>query len=115
MNDHEDTNSSKESFREQTGKIAKVAKKIVQEWAHEFISFITSEANERCHQEKWKTNNREDTLFVISTFGFDDYIEPLKLYFQKFREAIKEEKGISGIVITTDGLSEEPTEEVFTN
>uniref|UniRef100_A0A4X2KCS9 Nuclear transcription factor Y subunit beta n=1 Tax=Vombatus ursinus TaxID=29139 RepID=A0A4X2KCS9_VOMUR len=132
MNDHEDTNGSKESFREQdiylpianvarimknaipqTGKIAKDAKECVQECVSEFISFITSEASERCHQEKRKTINGEDILFAMSTLGFDSYVEPLKLYLQKFREAMKGEKGIGGAVTTTDGLSEELTEEAF--
>lgn len=40
-------------------------------------------------------------------------VEPLKLYLQKFREAMKGEKGIGGAVSATDGLSEELTEEAF--
>uniref|UniRef100_A0A8C1VEH5 Nuclear transcription factor Y subunit beta n=1 Tax=Cyprinus carpio TaxID=7962 RepID=A0A8C1VEH5_CYPCA len=71
FNDHDDGNGSKDHFREQdiylpianvarimknaipqTGKIAKDAKECVQECVSEFISFITSEASERCHQEK---------------------------------------------------------------
>ena len=66
--------------------IAKDAKECVQECVSEFISFITSEASERCHQEKRKTINGEDILFAKSTLGFDSYVEPLKLYLQKFRE-----------------------------
>lgn len=58
----------------------------MQECVSEFISFITSEASERCHQEKRKTINGEDILFAMSTLGFDMYVEPLKLYLQKFRE-----------------------------
>nr|ACI67939.1 Nuclear transcription factor Y subunit beta [Salmo salar] len=69
LNDHDD-GGMKENFREQdiylpianvarimkngipqTGKIAKDAKECVQECVSEFISFITSEASERCHQE----------------------------------------------------------------
>uniref|UniRef100_A0A3Q3GIN4 Nuclear transcription factor Y subunit beta n=1 Tax=Labrus bergylta TaxID=56723 RepID=A0A3Q3GIN4_9LABR len=80
----------------QTGKIAKDAKECVQECVSEFISFITSEASERCHQEKRKTINGEDILFAMSTLGFDMYVEPLKLYLQKFREAMKGEKGSPG-------------------
>lgn len=95
--------------------IAKDAKECVQECVSEFISFITSEASERCHQEKRKTINGEDILFAMSTLGFDSYVEPLKLYLQKFREAMKGEKGIGGAVSATDGLSEELTEEAFTN
>lgn len=68
--------------------IAKDAKECVQECVSEFISFITSEASERCHQEKRKTINGEDILFAMSTLGFDMYVEPLKLYLQKFREVM---------------------------
>lgn len=71
-----------------TPKIAKDAKECVQECVSEFISFITSEASERCHQEKRKTINGEDILFAMSTLGFDMYVEPLKLYLQKFREVL---------------------------
>ncbi|XP_070193190.1 uncharacterized protein [Littorina saxatilis] len=70
----------------QSGKIAKDAKECVQECVSEFISFITSEASERCHQEKRKTINGEDILFAMSTLGFDNYVEPLKLHLQKYRE-----------------------------
>lgn len=69
-----------------SAQIAKDAKECVQECVSEFISFITSEASERCHQEKRKTINGEDILFAMSTLGFDMYVEPLKLYLQKFRE-----------------------------
>lgn len=71
-----------------TPKIAKDAKECVQECVSEFISFITSEASERCHQEKRKTINGEDILFAMSTLGFDMYVEPLKHYLQKFREVL---------------------------
>lgn len=43
-------------------------------------------ASDRCHQEKRKTINGEDILFAMSTLGFDNYVEPLKLYLQKYRE-----------------------------
>ncbi|KAL0154994.1 hypothetical protein M9458_049257, partial [Cirrhinus mrigala] len=85
--------------------IAKDAKECVQD-------FITSEASERCHQEKRKTINGEDILFAMSTLGFDMYVEPLKLYLQKFREAMKGEKGISAVTVT-EGMGEELTDEAF--
>ncbi|CAG2182835.1 unnamed protein product, partial [Oppiella nova] len=69
-----------------SGKIAKDAKECVQECVSEFVSFITSEASDRCHQEKRKTINGEDILFAMSTLGFDNYVDPLKLYLQKYRE-----------------------------
>lgn len=66
--------------------IAKDARECVQECVSEFISFITSEASDRCHMEKRKTINGEDILVAMSTLGFDNYVEPLKLYLQKYRE-----------------------------
>lgn len=54
----------------------------------EFISFITSEASDRCHMEKRKTINGEDILVAMSSLGFDNYVEPLKIYLQKYREVI---------------------------
>ncbi|XP_071817800.1 uncharacterized protein [Apostichopus japonicus] len=77
-----------------SGKISKEAKECVQECVSEFISFITSEASERCHQEKRKTINGEDILYAMSTLGFDPYVEPLKIYLQKYRECIKGDKNM---------------------
>lgn len=76
-----------------SGKIAKDAKECVQECVSEFVSFITSEASDRCHQEKRKTINGEDILFAMSALGFDNYVPPLKLYLNKYRDALKGEKG----------------------
>ena len=55
------------------GKIAKDAKECVQECVSEFISFITSEAAERCLLEKRKTINGEDILSSIQVLGFEGY------------------------------------------
>lgn len=71
------------------GKIAKDARECVQECVSEFISFITSEASERCANEKRKTMNGEDILWAMTNLGFDNYIEPLKLFLQKYRDASK--------------------------
>mmetsp|Transcript_6718 Transcript_6718/g.16712 ORF Transcript_6718/g.16712 Transcript_6718/m.16712 type:complete len:175 (-) Transcript_6718:833-1357(-) len=68
-------------------KIAKDAKETVQECVSEFISFITSEASDKCQREKRKTINGDDLLWAMTTLGFEDYIEPLKLYLQKFRQS----------------------------
>ena len=53
---------------------------------HYFTSFY------RCQAEKRKTINGEDILFAMSTLGLDNYVEPLKLYLQKYRESMKGEK-----------------------
>ncbi|PRW57251.1 Nuclear transcription factor Y subunit B-3 [Chlorella sorokiniana] len=70
-------------------KIAKDAKETVQECLSEFVSFITSEASDKCQREKRKTVNGDDLIWAMTTLGFDDYIEPLKAYLAKFREAEK--------------------------
>nr|XP_024369221.1 nuclear transcription factor Y subunit B-like isoform X1 [Physcomitrium patens] len=67
-------------------KIAKDAKETVQECVSEFISFITSEASDKCQREKRKTINGDDLLWAMSTLGFEDYVEPLKVYLHKYRE-----------------------------
>lgn len=95
-----------------TGKIAKDARECVQECVSEFISFITSEASNRCHEEKRKTINGEDILFAMSTLGFDNYVEPLKLYLQRYREAIKGEKSLNSGQ-SADGSLEELGEDSF--
>merc|ERR1719336_1675610 len=83
-----------------SGKVAKEARECVQECVSEFISFITSEASERCQAEKRKTINGEDILFAMSTLGFDNYVEPLKLYLQKYREAMKGERQLESELTT---------------
>ena len=40
----------------------------------------------------------------MSTLGFDNYVEPLKLYLQKYREAMKGDKGQSGEGTFEDGV-----------
>ena len=69
-----------------TAKIAKDAKECVQECVSEFISFITSEAAEKCQLEKRKTIGGEDILHAMSTLGFDNYAETLKIHLAKLRQ-----------------------------
>ncbi|KAJ7945215.1 Nuclear transcription factor Y subunit B [Quillaja saponaria] len=68
------------------GKISKDAKETVQECVSEFISFVTGEASDKCQREKRKTINGDDIIWAITTLGFEDYVEPLKAYLQKYRE-----------------------------
>ncbi|KAK8912373.1 Transcriptional activator HAP3 [Metarhizium anisopliae] len=67
-------------------KIAKEAKECMQECVSEFISFISSEASEKCQQEKRKTVNGEDILFAMTSLGFENYAEALKVYLAKYHE-----------------------------
>lgn len=75
------------------GKIAKDAKETVQECVSEFISFVTSEASDKCQREKRKTINGDDLLWAMATLGFEDYIEPLKVYLTRYREMEGDTKG----------------------
>ncbi|CAN1142903.1 Nuclear transcription factor Y subunit B-8 [Linum perenne] len=75
------------------GKIAKDSKETVQECVSEFISFITSEASDKCQREKRKTINGDDLLWAMATLGFEDYIDPLKVYLTRYREVQGDTKG----------------------
>ena len=77
------------------GKIAKDAKETIQECVSEFISFITSEASDRCLQEKRKTINGEDIIMAMLSLGFDSYVEPLRVFLSKIRESSKYDRNIS--------------------
>lgn len=68
-------------------KISKEAKETVQECVSEFISFVTGEASDKCQKEKRKTINGDDLLWAMTTLGFEDYVDPLKVYLQRFRES----------------------------
>ncbi|PAV20426.1 transcriptional activator [Pyrrhoderma noxium] len=69
-----------------TAKIAKDAKECVQECVSEFISFVTSEAAEKCGLEKRKTVGGEDVLYALSSLGFENYAETLKIHLAKLRQ-----------------------------
>ena len=43
-------------------------------------------ASEKCHQEKRKTVNGEDILFAMTSLGFENYAEALKIYLSKYRD-----------------------------
>ena len=75
-------------------KVSKEAKECVQECVSEFVSFITSEASEKCIAEKRKTVNGEDILFAMTSLGFENYSEVLKIYLAKYRESqvLKQER-----------------------
>ncbi|XP_004498102.1 nuclear transcription factor Y subunit B-1-like [Cicer arietinum] len=68
-------------------KISDDAKETIQECVSEYISFITSEANERCQREQRKTVTAEDLLWAMGKLGFDDYVQPLTFYLQRYRES----------------------------
>jgi nuclear transcription Y subunit beta len=79
-------------------KISKDAKECVQECVSEFISFITSEACEKCLSERRKTINGDDLLHAMTTLGFEKYIDPLRIYLQRYREVTKTDKPEEGLM-----------------
>ncbi|WCJ28196.1 nuclear factor Y subunit B6 [Euphorbia peplus] len=85
-------------------KISDDAKETIQECVSEFISFITSEANERCQREQRKTITAEDVLYAMSKLGFDDYIEPLTMYLHRYRDMEGERSSIRGEPLVKRGV-----------
>lgn len=71
----------------ENAKISKEAKECMQECVSEFISFVTSEATERCTAERRKTVNGEDILFALMSLGFENYSEVLTIYLAKYRQS----------------------------
>lgn len=47
-----------------------------------------SRASDKCNREKRKTINGDDLLWAMVTLGFEEYVEPLKLYLQIYREVL---------------------------
>ncbi|XP_008223170.1 PREDICTED: nuclear transcription factor Y subunit B-5-like [Prunus mume] len=67
-------------------KISKEAKETMQECVSEFISFVTSEASEKCRKERRKTVNGDDVSWALGALGFDDYTAPLRRFLHRYRE-----------------------------
>lgn len=67
-------------------KISKEAKETMQECVSEFISFVTSEASEKCRKERRKTLNGDDVCWALEALGFDDYSGPIRRYLHRYRE-----------------------------
>lgn len=57
-------------------------------WSSESANFPATwvVASEKCQQEKRKTVNGEDILFAMTSLGFENYAEALKIYLAKYRE-----------------------------
>ena len=70
-------------------KLSKSSKETFQECVSEFISFITSEASDRCSDEKRKTINGDDILYAMNNLGFEHYTSILKDYLEKYKESQK--------------------------
>lgn len=75
-------------------KVSKQAIAEVQVCAGDFVSFITSEAGIHCLNEKRKTLSGDDIIFALSNMGFDNYSRVLGIYMARYRESLKEGKGM---------------------
>lgn len=60
-----------------------------------------SPAAEKCQQEKRKTVNGEDILFAMTSLGFENYGEALKIYLARYREVRRSPPTLS-LALTPD-------------
>lgn len=81
-------------------KLSKESKECIQECVSEFISFITSQAADKCKIEKRKTLNGEDILWSMFTLGFENYAETLKIYLAKYRQVCNMMGSTLNIILT---------------
>ena len=80
-------------------KLSKSSKETLQECVSEFISFITSEANDKCNLEKRKiifsglnliSKNLikgEDIIYALNNLGFEKYCPILEIYLKKYKQS----------------------------
>ncbi|KAK8492657.1 hypothetical protein V6N13_141320 [Hibiscus sabdariffa] len=85
-------------------KISDDAKETIQECVSEYISFITGEANERCQREQRKTITAEDVLWAMGKLGFDDYVEPLTVFLNRYRENENEKTSLRAEPVLKRGI-----------
>ncbi|EYU24765.1 hypothetical protein MIMGU_mgv1a024754mg, partial [Erythranthe guttata] len=74
-------------------KIADDAKEAIQVCVSEFINFISTVANNRCHRDYRKTVTPKDVLAAMTSLGFGDYIEPLIVFLNKHQAQQDLERG----------------------
>ena len=68
-------------------KLSKSSKETLQECVSEFISFITSEANDKCNLEKRKIIKGEDIIYALNNLGFEKYCHILEIYLKKYKQS----------------------------
>ncbi|XP_049852219.1 uncharacterized protein LOC126329978 [Schistocerca gregaria] len=73
-------------------KVARPAQECVQSCISEFISFVTGESSDLCMKKKKKVITGDDIIKALKSLGFDNYVQPLQIYLDKYREARKLEK-----------------------
>ena len=83
-------------------KISKEARECVQECVSEFIAFITCETCEITQSEKRKTINGEDIIKAMEELNFENYLDHIKFYNRKYKEALRKNEMKNGANIDTD-------------
>ncbi|CAO1614484.1 unnamed protein product [Sympodiomycopsis kandeliae] len=69
-------------------KISSSSKTTMQEIVHEFITFVTCEAQEHADGQKRSTLNGDDILYALEVLGFDDcYKDVGKIWLSRYRIA----------------------------
>lgn len=76
-------------------KIADDTKDAMEACAYEFITYITHQANGKCHQESRRKVTPEDVLAAMESMGMHNYVEPLYRYLAKHRRRNMEQGGSS--------------------
>lgn len=67
--------------------------------------YMLCRASDKCQREKRKTINGDDLLWAMDVLFFKEYLQPLTLYLQKFREAEKHEHKSQGHKASTQAES----------
>jgi histone H3/H4 len=66
-------------------KISSSSKELIQSCCIEFISFLTSEANDKCLLEKRKTINGDDILYAMKVLGFEEFEIVCRIWLSRYR------------------------------
>ncbi|MCE5166326.1 Nuclear transcription factor Y subunit B-8 [Datura stramonium] len=72
-------------------------------------------ASDKCQTEKTKTINVDGFPWAMATLGFEDYIEPLKVYLARYREMESDTKGSAKATdgsIKRDGMQPGPNSQL---
>lgn len=59
---------------------------ILQWGTSDFILLVTSQARERCKQERRQKIKGDDIIWALKNLGFTDYVGPLELYLSRYQE-----------------------------
>ncbi|OAV97586.1 hypothetical protein, variant [Puccinia triticina 1-1 BBBD Race 1] len=70
-------------------KISNPSKILIQACVSEFISFLSSDANEQVLAEKRRTLNGVDLICAVKRLGFEGYYEALEIYLAKYRTGLR--------------------------